>query len=207
MIFEIRSYQLLSEHVQEFERRFGAGYVHRQRYSPLTALWHTAPGDAFSEVVHVWPYADLAERARLRAQAAQDPHWPPPTGEFVTQMQVELVVPFTFDGVVPPAPSTVGPVFEIERDYFRVSDLGAATTAWQSAIAQRSRHATLVLAGRVEFGQTNGIVHIWAYRSPAHRTQALEALRTGSLWPPRDGPARLGHTSRLLSPAAFSPLQ
>lgn len=206
MIFEIRSYQLLTEDVQEFERRFGEGYVHRKRYSPLTALWHTAPGgDTISEVVHVWPYADLGERSRLRAQAAQDPHWPPPTGEFVTQMQVELVVPF--DLAAPPPPSTVGPVFEIERDYFRVSDLGAATSAWQSAIAQRSRHATLVLAGRVEFGQTNGILQIWAYRSLAHRAQSLEAPGAGSARPPCDGPRPLAHASRMLSPAAFSPLQ
>lgn len=204
MIYEIRTYQLVPDGVPEFERRFAEGYEYRKLYSPLSAFWHTTTSSA-NEVIHVWPYQDLSERARLRADAARDPHWPPRTGEFVAQMRVELVMPFDFVDV--PAPGAVGPVFEVEYSYFSGSDLGAAMKVWPDAIAKRSRRSTLVLAGRLEFGQTNGIVHVWAYRSPDHQAQAKEALRADGSWPPRDGPAPRGHESKTVRASTFSPLQ
>ena len=38
-----------------------------------------------------------------------------------------------------------------------------AGEAWSNAIRERSQHGSLVLAGRLEFGQTNGVVQIWAH--------------------------------------------
>lgn len=201
MIFEIRSYQVDQENVPEFERRFGAGYVERAAYSPLTGFWRTE-NQPQHEVVHVWPYADLAERTELRARAAENPSWPPATGGFVNRMMVELVLPFDF--VEDLGPAELGPVFEIRYDYFQVSDLRAAGAAWSSAIEERSKHDSLVLAGRLEFGQTNGIVQIWAY--PDEESRALQSAAHES-WQPADGPVPTSTRVKTLAPSVFSPLQ
>lgn len=195
MIYEIRSYQVAAANVPEFERRFGAGYVDRAAYSPLTGFWRTTSAPQ-SEVIHVWPYRDLAERTERRAQAAQHPNWPPATGPFVERMMVELVVPFDF--VQHRGVAAIGPVFEIRYDYFRVSDLRAAGEAWSRAIKERSGVDELVLAGRLEFGQTNGIVQIWAH--PDEERRARAAL-------PGGGPDPLPTVLKHLAPAPFSPLQ
>src|SRR5882724_10263648 len=72
MIYEIRTYQLKAGSLAEVEKRFGEGYEYRKKYSPLAAFWHTEIGP-LNEIVHVWPYRDVAERARVRAEAAEDP--------------------------------------------------------------------------------------------------------------------------------------
>ncbi|MBO1269920.1 NIPSNAP family protein [Arthrobacter cavernae] len=201
MIYEIRSYQVDSENVPEFERRFGTGYVDRAAFSPLAGFWRTTDQPQ-SEVIHVWPYQDQAERTELRAQAAQHPNWPPATGGFVNRMMAELVIPFDF--VEERAPGAIGPVFEIRYDYFRVSELRAAGQAWSDAIRARSRHDELVLAGRLEFGQTNGIVQIWAHPDEEHRGRAVAAA-VATL--PVDGPVPLSTVVKRLAPSEFSPLQ
>ncbi|GAA1498702.1 NIPSNAP family protein [Paeniglutamicibacter kerguelensis] len=203
MIYEIRSYQVDSENVPEFERRFGTGYVDRAEFSSLAGFWRTTDQPQ-SEVIHVWPYRDQAERTERRALAARHPNWPPATGEFVDRMMVELVIPFDF--VEEPAPAAVGPVFEIRYDYFKVADLRAAGEAWSKAIRERSKHDSLVLAGRLEFGQTNGIVQIWAHPDEEHRARAVAVAGAGATRP-ADCPAPLSTLVKRLAPAEFSPLQ
>ncbi|MEV6229701.1 NIPSNAP family protein [Saccharopolyspora shandongensis] len=203
MIYEIRTYRVDPGAVPEFEELFGQGYRHRAEYSPLSGFWHTLD-EALSEVIHVWPYQDLPDRAEKRAAAAQHPQWPPATGPLVNRMQSEVLLPFDF--VEDPAPGTVGPVFEITYDYFKVADLGSAATAWSRAIEERSKRHSLVLAGRLEFGQTNGIVQVWAYDDLDQRAHALDEAAARGLCPPADGPAPLEQVSKLMTPSAFSPL-
>jgi arginine utilization protein RocB len=76
MIYEIRTYVLAVGALSEVEKRFGEAYEHRKKYSELAAFWHTDIGP-LNEIIHVWPYRDLAERARVRAEASKDPNWPP----------------------------------------------------------------------------------------------------------------------------------
>ncbi|MFE4499804.1 NIPSNAP family protein [Rhodococcus sp. NPDC056743] len=204
MIYEVRSYQVDAENVTEFERIFGDGYVHRQAFSPLTAFWHTT-NEPLSEVVHVWPYIDLDDRASKRAAAAQHPQWPPATGQFVNRMQSELVIPFDF--VSDPMPGLLGPIYEIQYDYFKVSDLGAGTEAWTNAIQERSKRDSLVLAGRLEFGQVNGIIQIWAYSDPETRRQAIAKASTQGISPPADCPTPIHRVTKMAVPSIFSPLQ
>ena len=76
MIYEIRTYRIAPGSLAEVEKRYGEAYEYRKKYSELTAFWHTEIGP-LNEIVHVWGYKDLAERARLRGEAAKDPNWPP----------------------------------------------------------------------------------------------------------------------------------
>src|SRR5687768_1824302 len=71
VIYEIRTYAIAPGSLAEVEQRFGDAYESRKKYSPLTAFWHTEIGP-LNEIIHVWGYNDLAERARIRAEAAKD---------------------------------------------------------------------------------------------------------------------------------------
>ena len=107
MIYEIRTYGIAVGSLAEVEKRFGEAYEHRKKYSELAAFWHTEIGP-LNEIIHVWPYRDLAERARVRAEARTEPNWPPKTAEFVRSQHSEILVPFPFSPQL--TPGKLGPI-------------------------------------------------------------------------------------------------
>lgn len=205
MIYEIRTYGIAPGSVAEVEKRFGEGYEYRKKYSPLTAFLHTEIGP-LNEVVHIWGYQDLAERARIRAEAAKDPNWPPKIRDFVRTMRSEIVVPFDF--VPAPQPGRMGPIFELRYYTLKPGMLPDVAKGWGEKLPDRMKLSPVVLAGGVEFGKANGFVHIWAYQSLDQRMQIREEARKKGVWPPPGGGDRLlTQETKICLPAAFSPLQ
>lgn len=205
MIYEIRTYGIVPGSLAEVEKRFADAYQYRKKYSELTAFLHTEIGP-LNEIVHIWPYGDLAERERIRGEAAKDPNSRPNIQEFIREMRSEIVVPFSF---VPPArPGKVGPIFELRYYTLKPRMLPEVAKAWEAKVPERMKLSPIVLAGGVEFGKANGFVHIWAYSSLDQRAQVREEARTKGVWPPPGGPERLlTQENKILLPAAFSPLQ
>lgn len=205
MIYEIRTYRIAPGSLAEVEKRFGEAYEYRKKYSELTAFWHTEIGP-LNEIVHVWGYPDLAERARIRGEAAKDPNWPPKIREFIRAMRSEIVVPFPFLPEV--RPGKVGPVFELRYYTLKPGTLPEVAKGWEAKLPERMKLSPVVLAGGVEFGQANGFVHVWAYSSLDQRAQVrAEAVKKG-VWPPPGGADRLlTQDNKILLPSAFSPLQ
>jgi hypothetical protein len=205
VIYEIRTYSLAPGSVPEVEKRFGEAYEHRRKYSELTAFWHTEIGP-LNEIIHVWGYRDLAERARIRAEAAKDPNWPAKLGEFIRGMRSEIVVPFEFVPEV--RPGRMGPIFEIRYYTLKAGQLPEVAKGWEAKLPERMKLSPVVLAGGVEFGAPNGFVHIWAYSSLDQRAKIrAEAVEKG-IWPPPGGRDRLlTQESKIVLPASFSPLQ
>jgi len=205
MIYEIRTYQLTVGSLAEVEKRFGEAYEYRKKYSPLAAFWHTEIGP-LNEIVHVWPYVDVAERARVRAEAAKDPNWPPKIQEFIVHMQSELVVPFPF--VPELTPGKMGPIFEMRCYAMKAGTLPDLKKRWESKIGERIKLSPLALAGHVEFGEANRFIHIWAYQSLDHRMAIRSKAREMGVWPPPGGGGTLlTQANKILLPASFSPVQ
>jgi hypothetical protein len=186
------------------EKRFGEGYEARKKYSPLTAFWHTEIGP-LNEIIHVWPYKDLAERARIRAEAAKDANWPPKTGEFITAMRSEIVNAFDF--VPTPTPGKMGPIFEIRYYTLKAGTLPDTAKRWEGALPERIKLSPVVFAGGIEFGRANGFVHIWAYSDMNQRMQIRDEARKKGIWPPPGGGNLISQETKIVLPAAFSPLQ
>ena len=92
MIYEIRTYTLKPGQTPEYEKRFEASLPARLKYSELAAFWHTEIGP-LNQVIHVWPYEDLQQRAEIRARAAKEPDWPPKTGDLLLSMESGIYVP------------------------------------------------------------------------------------------------------------------
>jgi len=190
------------------ERRFrdvAEAYEVRQKYSPLYGYFYTEIGP-LNEIIHIWRYNDLAERAQIRAEAAKDANWPPKIQEFIRKMTSEIVVPF---GFVPQVqPGKLGPIFELRYYTLKAGKLPELAKSWEGALAERIKISPIVLAGGVEFGKANGFVHIWAYSSLDQRAQIRDEARKRGVWPPPGGGDRLVEMkNKIMLPSAFSPLQ
>ncbi len=92
MIYEMRTYDIKPGSVAEAEKRFGAAYEERKEHSELVAFWHTALGP-LNQVVYVWKYQSLADRARVRAAAGKSPNWPPGLAQFSVAQRSEILIP------------------------------------------------------------------------------------------------------------------
>jgi len=205
MIYEIRTYSVKPRMVPEVEKRWGGAYPDRKKYSDIVGFFHTDFGP-LNEVIHIWPYANLDERARLRGEAAKDPNWPPDIGEFVVNQKVEIVTPFPF---VPEwKPGKAGPVYELRQYTFKPGTLPAIMKNWEAALPERMKYSSPVLIGGLEFGPSaNSFIHIWAYESVEQRSEVRQKAAASGAWPPAGGENYLTQANKLMLPATFSPAQ
>ena len=134
MIYEIRTYQIAPGSLAEVEKRFGDAYQYRKKYSELTAFLHTEVGP-LNEIVHIWGYKDLADRARVRGESSKEANWPPKIQEFIVKMNSEVLVPFPFLPEI--LPGKLGPVFELRYYNIKPGTLPDLMKRWEPAIAAR----------------------------------------------------------------------
>lgn len=206
MIYEIRTYSLAMGSLAETEKRFGEAYEARKKYSPLAAFFHTEVGP-LNEIIHIWPYKDLEERAKVRAEAAKDANWPPKISEFIVNQKVEIVVPF------PSAPEWKpdknGPLYELRQYTFRGGTLPEIIKSWEEALPERLKISPIALVGNVEFGPAvNSFIHIWPYESMEKRAEIRGKAMGAGVWPPKGGRDHyLTQTNKLMMPSEFSPSQ
>lgn len=98
-VFEVRTYVLKPDGVAatiELWRQWVPG---RTTLSPLLAAMHSITGTV-TRFIHIWPYASVDERSRLRAKALSDKVWPPPGGpDHLQTMQSDIYVPADFSPI------------------------------------------------------------------------------------------------------------
>jgi hypothetical protein len=204
MIYEVRTYDLMPRALPEVEKRFAEGMEARQKYSPLAAFFHTEIGP-LNQVIHIWPYESAEERARIRAEAAQDPAWPPKIQEFLVNMQSEIFVPFSFSPEI--KPGKMGPVFEWRSYFVKPGAIPKIPERWEPALPARQQLSPLVVCMHTDVGPLNKYVHIWAYESLNHRAEVRKtAMETGVWPPPGGGDTLVSQENKIVLPASFSPL-
>jgi hypothetical protein len=94
-IYEIRSYTFRTGSIPTVIERWSKMMDERLKLSPLAGCWYSDIG-ALHRWVHIWAYADAAERQRIRAEAVSRRIWPPDTTEFMLRMENVLAVPAPF---------------------------------------------------------------------------------------------------------------
>jgi hypothetical protein len=212
MIYEVRTYDLKPHSVPEVEKRFGEAYEYRKKLSPLAAFWHTEIGP-LNQIIHVWPYKDMAERDRIRNEAVAAGNWPPKIGEFVLNMRTEIFIPFPFSPEL--KPGKMGPIFEMRTYTHAPGEMPKVAKTWEKALPARVKISPLVAMWYAECGNVNRFVHIWSYPTLQARNDGRQqALATG-VWPPslvakREGLPEVTLTAqenKIVMPSAFSPLQ
>ena len=94
MIYEIRTYNLKPGNVPKYEALFAEAYPTRQKYSPLFGYFHTEIGP-LNQLVHIWAYDNLQQRADIRAAATKDPSgkWPPQGTDMLLTQENDILTP------------------------------------------------------------------------------------------------------------------
>ncbi|MEE8442173.1 MAG: NIPSNAP family protein [Dehalococcoidia bacterium] len=204
MIYEMRTYTLKPGTVPDFEAGFAEALPHRQKYSKLGAFWHTEVGP-LNQVIHVWPYEDLAERAQVRDAAVQDPNWPPKTGEFVVSQETEILLPAPF--MPPMEPREMGAIYEMRIYTFQPGTIPEVLKRWEESMEYRVKYSPLAACWYSEVGGLNRFFHVWPYRDFAERERVRQESRQSGHWPPATREFLVRQENKILAPAAFSPLK
>ena len=204
MIYEFRTYTLQPRTLPEFIKRFGDALPPRLALSPLAAFWYTEIGP-LNQVIHVWPYENAAERAKIRAEAVKRGIWPPKTSEFVVDMKSEL---FDAQPFSPPlSPSSNGPYFEMRSYVIKAGGIPAMAQRWQEYLPGRLKLSPLTGVFASDVGVLNQWVHIWAYKSLDERAAVRKKATAEGIWPPPGDSPVLKQETKILLAAPFSPIK
>jgi hypothetical protein len=205
MIIEMRTYQLKPRSLPETLKRFGEALPARLKLSPLGGFWSTEIG-ALNRIIHVWPYANLGERERIRAEAVKLGVWPPKIAEFIEHMESKILLPAPFSP--PLEPRRLGGIYEFRSYIYKPGSIPQVIEIWSKAIGERVKLSPLVGAWYTEFGPLNQWVHVWAYKDAGERQRLRAEAQQRGIWPPPgNGGALLVSQENLLAvPAEFSPL-
>ena len=155
MIYEMRTYDLKPGTVPEFEDRFAEALPHREKYSKMAAFWHTEIGP-LNQVIHVWPYEDLAERTKVRAEAAKDPNWPPRTSDVVLNMESEILIPAPF--MRPLGEQQLGNIYEMRIYVYQPASIPEVVKRWAEAVPHREKYSPLAACWYSELGGLEQVV-------------------------------------------------
>lgn len=212
MLYEIRTYDIKPKSLGEVEKRFGEAYEQRKKLSPLAAFFHTEIGP-LNQIIHIWPYKDMAERERIRGEAVASGVWPPKIGEFVLNMRTEIFIPFSFSPQI--TPGKLGPYFEMRTYTFAPGELPKIQKVWEKALPTRTKISPLVAVMYAEVGAVNRFTHIWAYPTLDARNETREKAAATGVWPPSAYAKKEGlpdallvsQENKIVMPSAFSPLQ
>jgi len=204
MIVEMRTYQLKPRSVAEVEKRFAEPLPARMKLSPLAGFWHTDVG-GLNQIIHMWPYENLAARERIRAEAVKDGTWPPKIGEFIETMETKILIPAPFSP--PLAPRQLGTIYEFRSYLYRPGMMAKVIARWSEAIGERVKLSPLAGAWYTEIGPLNQWVHVWAYQDAGERQRVRAAAVERGIWPPPGSEPPLRQETILAMPADFSPLR
>ena len=212
MIYEMRTYDLKSRTQAEVVKRFGEAYEKRKELSPLAAFWVSEIGP-LNQIIHVWPYKDLAERGRIRDEAVAKGVWPPKISEFIVNMRSEIMIPFGFSPEFPQG--DVGPYFEMRTYTYAAGDLKKIQADWEAAIPFRQTLSPVAAMWYSELGALNKFVHIWPYKTMNERMETRNKAVASGKWPPASKDPATGQPryamqtqeTKILTAVPFSPLR
>ena len=203
MIYDFHTYDLKPRSVPELERGVAEVLPTRLEISPLAGFWHTEAGP-LNQILHIWPYEDMAERDEARREMKARNVWGD-LGDFVVNMQSDIYLPAPFTRPLDAA--EVGPLYEIRTYTYMAGEIAQVSDAWGDAIEEREKYSPLVGAFYSDGGSMNRWTHIWAYQSFEQRMIVREETHALGIWPPASPVVPMHQESKLLIPAEFSPLQ
>ncbi len=204
MIYEVRTYTLKPGGVPQFEKNFGEALPHREKYSKLGAFWHTDIGP-LNQVIHVWPYESLGERTKIRAEAANDPNWPPKSDGLILNMESEIFTPAEFMRPMG-GDQALGNIYEMRIYTYQPGTMGEVLKRWTAAIPHREEYSPLAAGMSSELGGLNKWMHVWPYKDLEDRNKIRAQASENPNWPPPTREFLVRQENKICVPASFSPM-
>ena len=206
MIYEVRTYTLQPGSVAQFEENFAKALPAREKYSKLGAFWHTDIGP-LNQVIHVWPYESVDERNAIRAEASQDPDWPPknPPEMYVT-LSSDIYIPAPFMRPMGGG-QELGNIYEMRIYTYKNGSMPEVLKRWGAAIPHREEYSPCAAAMYSDLGSLNKWMHVWPYKDMEDRNRIRAEASTSEHWPPPTREFLLSQENKMLVPAAFSPMR
>ena len=211
MIYELRTYTLRAGTGPTVAKNAGeVGHAIRgDDYGKLEGYWLTEIGP-LNQVMHLWSYADLGERHRLRGELAKNERWAteyiPLIREHLVRQDIRLL-----DPVLPlKAPESEGNIYEYRNYRTAPGRVREWAKHFQDIMPVREEYSKNVGAWVTEAGQPNEVSHLWAYPSVDARTELRGRVAADPRWKEflgKAGPLLEEMHSTILLPAAHSPLQ
>ena len=126
--------------------------IRGDNFGKLEGYWSTEIGP-LNQVMHLWSYSDLNERARLRAELAKNARW---TGEYVPLIRPFLVRQEVrlLNAIKPPvAPASTGNIYELRNYRAKAAARpGNGLTAFTAALPAREKYSKIVGLWQTETG-------------------------------------------------------
>ena len=206
MIYEVRTYTLQPGSVAQFEENFAKALPAREKYSKLGAFWHTDIGP-LNQVIHVWPYESVDERNAIRAEASQDPDWPPknPPEMYVT-LSSDIYIPAPFMRPMGGG-QELGNIYEMRIYTYKNGSMPEVLKRWGAAIPHREEYSPCAAAMYSDLGSLNKWMHVWPYKDMEDRNKVRAEASQNEHWPPPTREFLLSQENKMLVPAAFSPMR
>jgi hypothetical protein len=212
MIYELRTYTVRPGTVGDMVKASStlSKEIRGDNFGKLEGYWSSEIG-ALNQVLHLWSFSDLNERARLRGELARNPRW---TGEYFPLIRPLLVrqeVRILNALKAPVAPSSTGNIYELRN--YRTKPLGGAkewADLFLAALPAREKYSRIVGLWHTEAAQPNEVCHIWAYPSLNARAEARAAATQDPVWKEflgKGGAFLEEMHSTVMLPAPHSPLK
>ena len=204
LIIEMRIDDVKPGMVQEYVKQFAAGLPHRQQFSQLAAAWRTEIGP-LNRLIHVWPYADVAERERIRAAADKPGVWPPPATELLVSQESKIIDPAPFS---PPLREAEIGLYEIRTYTVQAGKTDEVIQLWTPLMERRLQLSPCIFVGATIAGGLNQWVHVWGYKDLNDRARIrAEVVAKKIWWPPVSAHLFVRHENMIVLPLDFSPLK
>ena len=135
MIFEMRTYLMKPGSIPEVEKRWAAGIDARAKLSRFGGFWRSEVG-TLNQIIHVWPYKDLNERAAIRAKAIEMGVWPVKMREFILEMESKILHAAPFSPAFEPGQH--GGIYEFRTYTYGPTSIPKVIESWGQRIKQRT---------------------------------------------------------------------
>jgi hypothetical protein len=211
MIYELRTYTVKQGTLAEVVKNAStvSREIRKDDYGKLEGYWSTDIGP-LNQVMHLWSYKDLNERARLRAELAKNPRW---TSEYIPLTRPHLIRQDIrlLNGVVGvAAPAKTPNVYEFRNYRTKPGAVRQWADMMTKVLPAREKYSKIVGLWITEAGQPNEACHIWAYNDLNHRGQVrAEAVKDPAFgaFIKEAAPLLEEMHSTIMLPAAHSPLK
>ncbi len=206
MLYELRTYNLKPNSVPEAEKRFADAIPTRVKYSQLVGFWHTEIGP-LNQIVHLWAYEDLQQRADARSAAIKDPSgkWPPAVYDLIETMESDILLPSPVNDSLD-GPREWGNLYELRMYTFPSGTVRSVMDQFSSQVDRRRELYPLGGFFCSDLGQLNRFYQLWPYKDWAHRDEIRSQYIGTDIWPAHTDVKAVHQLVRHMVPAPFSPL-